>query len=300
MTLQEFLQKPKTDLHHHAALGFSKTWAESVLCKKLPDISYITSIEAMSQYIKKHLRHEFSNLQIIEQLFRYIFLNAKKQNITRIESSFDMYFLMNKPIEKIFDLINQLHQTLYPELIFKKEIGFPREADLNIINDTFDYLSPYNFFNGIDIYGIELARPPKAFVPIVSKAKKQGLYIKIHTGEYGTWQNIAETIDVLMPDAIQHGISAVDSDKLCQKLADTKLPLHMCPSSNLKLNRIKNINQHPIKKLLLQGVLVTINTDDIFFFNSTINDEYALLFNNKTLSLNELEQIRQNGLSINY
>ncbi|WP_408070773.1 hypothetical protein [Butyrivibrio sp. JL13D10] len=80
-------------------------------------------------------------------------------------------------------------------------------------------------------------------------------------------------------------------------LADNNIQLNVCPSSNVILGFAKDYEQHPIKMLVENGVEVTLNTDDLLIFNSSIENEYLLLYKAGTLSVDQLEEIRLRGLS---
>ena len=79
-------------------------------------------------------------------------------------------------------------------------------------------------------------------------------------------------------------------------LADNHIQLNVCPSSNVMLGYANDFENHPIKALVENGVEVTINTDDLLIFNSSIENEYLKLYKAETLSANQLEEIRLRGL----
>ncbi len=81
-------------------------------------------------------------------------------------------------------------------------------------------------------------------------------------------------------------------------LADNRIQLNVCPSSNVMLGYATGYKDHPIKILYENGVKVTINTDDLLIFDSSIENEYLLLYRAGTLSAGQLDEIRKNGLDI--
>jgi adenosine deaminase len=80
-------------------------------------------------------------------------------------------------------------------------------------------------------------------------------------------------------------------------LADNRIQLNVCPSSNVMLGYATDYKNHPIKTLYENGIRVTINTDDLLIFDSSIENEYLLLYQAGTLSAEQLNEIRQNGLN---
>lgn len=101
-------------------------------------------------------------------------------------------------------------------------------------------------------------------------------------------------------DEIQHGIAAAKSPQIMNWLAKHKIKLNVCPTSNVMLNNCENYKMHPIRKLFDYGVPVTINTDDLLVFNSTLSQEYFHLFNAGLMSAEELYTICQTGLCHHY
>ena len=79
-------------------------------------------------------------------------------------------------------------------------------------------------------------------------------------------------------------------------LADNRVQLNVCPSSNVMLGYVKDYRDHPIRTLVENGVRVTINTDDLLIFDSTIENEYLKLYRAGTLSVDQLDEIRRAGL----
>lgn len=103
-------------------------------------------------------------------------------------------------------------------------------------------------------------------------------------------------METLGLDEVHHGIHAADSEKVMRFLADHKIQLNICPSSNVMLGYAANYQNHPIKVLYEHGVPVTINTDDLLIFDSSIENEYLLLYRSGALNAAQLEDIRKTGL----
>ena len=98
-------------------------------------------------------------------------------------------------------------------------------------------------------------------------------------------------------DEVHHGIGAATSKDTMRFLADNHIQLNVCPSSNVMLRYAKDYEHHPIKTLVENCVEVTINTDDLLIFNSSIENEYLKLYKAGTLSVEQLEEIRLRGLN---
>ena len=142
-----------------------------------------------------------------------------------------------------------------------------------------------------------MAQPIENFKSIYRRAKAEGLRLKAHVGEWGTADDVRRAVEELELDEVQHGISAVQDETVVRFLADHRIRLNITPSSNVLLGRVPSLSSHPIGRLYRSGVDVTINSDDILIFDSDVSKEYLRLYESGCLSAEELDGIRQNGLS---
>ena len=128
------------------------------------------------------------------------------------------------------------------------------------------------------------------------RARKEGLRLKAHVGEWGTAKDVRTAVEELELDEVQHGIAAADDESVIRFLADNKIRLNITPTSNILLGRVADMSVHPIGKLYRSGVDVTINSDDVLIFDSDVSKEYLRLYESQCLMAEELENIRKNGL----
>ena len=119
----------------------------------------------------------------------------------------------------------------------------------------------------------------------------------MHVGESGTAEDVEAAIETLGLDEVHHGIGAATSAEVMKFLADNDIQLNVCPSSNVMLGYAPSYKEHPIKALYENGVKVTINTDDLLLFDSSIENEYLLLYRAGVLSAEQLNDIRKLGLA---
>lgn len=148
----------------------------------------------------------------------------------------------------------------------------------------------------IDLYGDELAQPIENFKGIYRRAKKEGIRLKAHVGEWGSARDVRTAVEELELDEVQHGIAAVNDESVVRFLADNRIRLNITPTSNLMLRRVENMANHPIRELYRSGVQVTINSDDVLIFDSDVSKEYLRLYEFGCLTAEELDKIRINGL----
>jgi len=129
------------------------------------------------------------------------------------------------------------------------------------------------------------------------KAHQHGLVVKAHVGEFGGVDDVMRYAEELELDQVQHGVAAAESPQIMNWLANNKVQLNVCPTSNIFLSNTKNYGTHQIRTLFDYGVPVTINTDDLLIFDSTASQEYMNLFNAGLMTADELNIIRETGLS---
>ncbi len=118
----------------------------------------------------------------------------------------------------------------------------------------------------------------------------------MHVGETGSARDVKRAVEVLGLSEVHHGIGASASLEVMKFLADNKIQVNVCPSSNVMLGFAKDYASHPIRILVENGVKVTINTDDLLIFNSSVENEYLLLYQAGALSAQQLDDIRLAGL----
>jgi aminodeoxyfutalosine deaminase len=133
------------------------------------------------------------------------------------------------------------------------------------------------------IGGDELAIPSKEFRPVYDRAAQLGLHRLMHAGEVGGPDKIREAIELLGAERIGHGIAAINDPKLMDLLAERKIPLEICPASNMKTGALAlqlrrenaTIEDHPLPKLFRHSIPILLSTDDPAMFHTTLREEYA-------------------------
>lgn len=164
------------------------------------------------------------------------------------------------------------------------------ESVLNFMLDNKDT------FLGIDLADNEEGFDPKVFAPLFQKAKAEGLRVTIHSGEIPnplSAQWVRDSIEVLGAERIGHGIQIIQSPEVIDYVARHKIPLEVCPLSNWLTNSFSSIAAHPIRKLMEQGIVITINSDDPGVFASTLSDDYEILHRYHEFSLEEFKAINR-------
>ncbi|MDT8717148.1 adenosine deaminase [Clostridium sp. 19966] len=148
----------------------------------------------------------------------------------------------------------------------------------------------------IDLAGNESDFPPELHKEAFDAAYEKGMNITVHAGETGIYQNILKSINLLHAARIGHGLSAIKDKGTLEYLINNKITLEMCPTSNLNTNAIASLEEHPIRKLLNQGVKITLNTDNRTVSNVSLVDEYMNLIIKQGFTFEEIKQVIRNGI----
>jgi adenosine deaminase len=225
--------------------------------------------------------------------------DAIKDGVTILEMSLDMRFisLFEKGPENFVKFVAGLVETNKGRIDFRPEIGMSKDRPPADQIHLASLCIESGIFRSIDLYGNETAQPPDPYRHIYADARKRGLKLKAHAGEFAGPEFIARTLDVLQVDDVQHGVTAATSKPLMDRLRREGVRLNVCPSSNVALGVVSDIAHHPIRVLVDNGVKVTVNSDDLMIFGQSISEEYLLLYQSGVFTANELEEIRCEGLS---
>ncbi len=149
---------------------------------------------------------------------------------------------------------------------------------------------------GITIGGSEQAFPPGPFAGIYEQARKSGFHTSAHAGEAAGPASIWGAIHDLKVDRIGHGIRAGEDEKLLDYLAETKIPLEVCPLSNVRTGVVPSLEAHPVRRLFRRGLVVTINTDDPKMFGNSLAEEYRLLVEKLGFTPGEVRDLILQGI----
>ena len=144
---------------------------------------------------------------------------------------------------------------------------------------TLEAALPYrDKFIGVGLDSSEMGHPPEKFERVFARARAAGLRLVAHAGEEGPPAYIRSALDVLHVERIDHGVRCVEDADLVARLARERMPLTVCPLSNVKLCVFDDLGQHNIPALLAAGLCVTVNSDDPAYFGGYLNDNFIQLF----------------------
>jgi adenosine deaminase len=133
-------------------------------------------------------------------------------------------------------------------------------------------------FIGVGLDSSERGHPPEKFARVFARCRELGLHLVAHAGEEGPPAYIESALDVLQVERIDHGVRCVESPALVQRLARERVPLTVCPLSNVKLCVFPTMAEHNLPALLDAGLCATINSDDPAYFGGYMNQNFVETF----------------------
>jgi adenine deaminase len=133
-------------------------------------------------------------------------------------------------------------------------------------------------FIGVGLDSSELGHPPEKFARVFAKCRALGLHLVAHAGEEGPPAYVWSALDVLKVERIDHGVQSAKDPALMKRLAQERIPLTVCPLSNLKLCVFPKLEQHNLRELLDAGLMATVNSDDPAYFGGYINENFLQTF----------------------
>jgi adenosine deaminase len=144
---------------------------------------------------------------------------------------------------------------------------------------------------GIGIGGSEQDFPPEPFAEVYEQARGLGLHTTAHAGEAAGAQSVWGAIRHLRVERIGHGTRAAEDERLLDLLAAERIPLEMCPLSNVRTGVVRSIADHPLRRYFERGLVVTVNTDDPKMFGNSLAEEYRLLESRMGFSRDEIRAL---------
>ena len=175
---------------------------------------------------------------------------------------------------------------------------FLRHLDEEDALETLDLAMPYrDRIAGVGLDSSERGNPPGKFREAFRRARAAGFVAVAHAGEEGPAAYVREALEVLQVRRIDHGNNALDDADLVAELARRRIPLTVCPLSNVKLRVVDDISAHPLQRMLDADLFVTVNSDDPAYFGGYINENYLAVATALNLNRKTLAQLARNSFN---
>ncbi|MFF3678622.1 adenosine deaminase [Streptomyces sp. NPDC002120] len=307
---------PKAELHvHHVGSASPRIVAE--LASRHPDSKVPTDPEALADYFTFTDFAHFIEVYLsvvdlvrtpddVRTLTFEVARDMARQNIRYAELTITPYSSTRRGIDEraFMEAIEDARKAAEAELgvILRWCFDIPGEAGLEAAAETARLavdLRPEGLVS-FGLGGPEIGVPRPQFKPYFDAARAAGLHSVPHAGETTGPETVWDAIRDLGAERIGHGTSSTQDPELLAYLAEHRIALEVCPTSNIATRAVTDLDQHPVKEMVAAGVLVTINSDDPPMFGSDLNNEYAVAARLLDLDERGLAQLAKNAVEASF
>lgn len=314
--MHTFIEKlPKVELHLHIEGSLEPELMFELAQRNQIAIPFSSPDEVRAAYQFEDLQsfldiyYQGANVLIHEQDFfdltwAYL-VKCHQENVLHCEIFFDpqTHTVRGIAFDTVINGITRALQQAKNELGISSQLimCFLRHLSEDEAIETLQQALPYkDQIIAVGLDSSEKGHPPEKFKRVFAMARDAGFLAVAHAGEEGPAQNIIDAIEMLQVDRIDHGVRCVENEQLVTQLAETRMPLTVCPLSNLKLCVVDDMREHNIVELLHKGLCVTINSDDPAYFGGYMNDNFNAVADAHTLSKEELAQFTLNAIEASF
>lgn len=173
---------------------------------------------------------------------------------------------------------------------------FLRDESAESALATLEAAKPYlDRITGVGLDSAEVGHPPVKFREVYEVAAALGLRRVAHAGEEGPPEYITEALDVLGVERVDHGLRCVEDPALVERLVRERVPLTLCPLSNVRLRTVDTLADHPLPAMLDAGLMCTVNSDDPAYFGGYAGDNFEAVRDTLGLSEERLRELARNS-----
>lgn len=227
------------------------------------------------------------------------------QNVRHVEIFFDPQAHTDRgiPFKTAFKGIDRALEEARNKLNISHKLimCFLRHLSAESAIKTLEESLPFKkWITAVGLDSSEKGNPPKKFQEVFLQAHKAGYLAVAHAGEEGSPDYMWQALDLLKVHRIDHGVRCLEDNKLVERLVKDKIPLTICPLSNVKLCVVDKLENHPLKKMLDCGIRVTINSDDPAFLGGYLTDNILAAQKALNLSPEDIVSLLKNGFEASF
>ncbi|MCY7305339.1 MAG: adenosine deaminase [Rhodoferax sp.] len=306
---------PKAELHIHIEGSLEPELIFALAQRNHVDLPY-ADVEALRRaYVFNNLQsfldvyHEGTKVLRTEQDFfdmAYAYLmRAHADNVLHAEIFFDTQTHTGHGLDAAV-VVNGLHRAC---VTAQAELGitaslifcFLRHLSERAAFEALEQVLPQrDKMIGVGLASSELGHPPEKFARVFARCRELGFRLVAHAGEEGPPAYIWSALDALRVERIDHGVQSMQDPLLMQRLAKDRIPLTVCPLSNLKLCVFPALEQHNLARMLEAGLVATVNSDDPAYFGGYINQNFTQTFAALGMSAQQAWQLAHNSFAASF
>jgi adenosine deaminase len=310
-TMENFISGiPKAELHVHIEGTFEPELMFEIARRNQLTLKYGQVEELKAAYNFNNLQefldiyYSGADVLIEEQDFYDLtwayLLKIHSQNVLHTEVFFDPQTHTSRgiPFNTVISGIRRALENGREKMgiSYRFILSFLRHLSEESAFQTLEEALPYKkWITAVGLDSSEKGHPPSKFERVFAKAREEGFLSVAHAGEEGPAEYVWEAINLLHVSRIDHGNRSLEDPYLVEELARQKMPLTVCPLSNLKLKVVREITQHPLLLMLEKGMIVTVNSDDPAYFGGYVNENYLAVANALNLTKEQIVRLAKNS-----
>jgi adenosine deaminase len=306
---------PKAELHVHVEGTFEPELIFALAERNRIALPY-ASVDALRR------AYEFTNLQSFLDLYyaamsvlrteadfaelaNAYFARAREQGVVHAEIFFDpqAHTARGVPFETVIDGLwpavreSESRYGVGAKLI----MCFLRDQSAESAMRTLEQALPYGErIVAVGLDSAEVGHPPSKFRDVFARARAEGWKTVAHAGEEGPPEYVWEALDVLQVSRVDHGVRSLEDPALVRRLRDERIPLTICPLSNVKLRVFDTLRDHTLGRMLDAGLVATVNSDDPAYFGGYAGDNLAAVAEALELSADALVTLARNSFEASF
>ena len=311
MKITDYIKKiPKAELHLHIEGSFEPELMFEIAQRNKVEIPY-QSVEEVKKAYQFSCLQDFldiyyagASVLLYERDFYDLtmayFAHCAEENVVHTEIMFDPQTHTKRGIsfETVINGIQKAREDAKEKYGISSLLimSYLRHLSEEDAFETLEQSLPYkHLIKAVGLDSSEKGNPPSKFQKVFEASIKEGYVPVAHAGEEGPAEYIWEALDLLKISRIDHGNNCLTDEVLIKKLVDEKIALTVCPLSNLELQVVKNLKDHPLKKMLNLGLKATVNSDDPAYFGGYMNANLLQIAEALDLTQEEIKTLVKNS-----
>ena len=314
--MSDFVDKlPKAELHLHIEGTLEPEMTFRFAKRNGVAVPYSSVEELRSVYrflnLQDFLDLYYQGTRVLRQeqdfydLTRTYIEKARGQGVLHTEISFDpqAHTARGVPFSAVVGGIDRAMRDVETELGITSKLimCFLRHLDEASAMATLEEALAYKErIVAVGLNSTELGNPPSKFKSVFERARTEGFAAVAHAGEEGPAQYVREALDDLGVARIDHGNRSLEDAALIRRLARDRIPLTLCPLSNLRLGVVQSLGSHPLLRMMDDGLCVTVNSDDPAYFGGYVNENYRAVGEALGLTEEQLLTLARNSFEASF
>jgi adenosine deaminase len=243
--------------------------------------------------------------QDFSELADAYFARAREQGVVHAEIFFDpqAHTARGVAFETVIDGLWTAVSTSAPrfDISSKLIMCFLRDQSAESAMATLDQALPFgDRIIGVGLDSAEVGNPPSKFARVFERALAEGWKTVAHAGEEGPPSYVWEALDVLKVSRVDHGVRSLEDPALVARLRGERIPLTVCPLSNVKLRVFDTLREHTLGRMLDEGLVATVNSDDPAYFGGYAGDNFAAVAAALELDSEALRTLARNSFEASF